>query len=142
MKSLQEEFADAIRARLFSLRVQAVGLLDTPLARGADEITCGIAVTGAIFRPKAQSPEAPVITTTSLAVDVAFGPKVARAQEIKNSVYRYFVDEWHGMTGSLGDYEVQAMLLTGYSQSIMEGTDLGVESYGFQVQHTHEPRGG
>ena len=143
MASIQKSLADFLTPKLTSLGVARVGLLSIkPPDSGSDKVFCSISVGGAAFEPQ-DLDSAPVIVTTDLAVDFVFEPRAPNLQDRKDAIFDYLVDEVHGFAGkfSSGDpFMVMSLTLTGYGQSVLEGTDVSVESYGMRAQWHKEAR--
>ena len=138
MASIQQSVADYIRAPLRALGVNRVGLLSVKAPEsGGKSVICGVTVESATFEQQ-QDDEAPLIVVSALALDFIYEAQVSNPQNIKDRVYEYFLNELHGFAGRLkadDPFSIMNMALTSYGQSILEGTDLGVESYALAVMH-------
>ena len=108
-------------------------------------VLCSIEVQSASFDAQLQT-AVPLRVQTVLNVNFTIEPRVRRQQERRDWLYKFFTDVVHGWAGTMSvrntagvsseeGYSVQGMLLTGYSQGIIEGTEISVEQFGVLVPH-------
>ena len=123
--------------------VDSIGLLvvDPPDQEGGS-LTCSIEVSQASFDAQVSSYSA-LRVSTQMTINFTIEPGVARQQEKRDWLYRFFTDQIQGFTGVIPDgapeaeqYSIQGILLTGYSQGLLEGTEVSAEQYGILVPNT------
>ena len=130
---------------LTDLGVDEIQLIRTePAVTDGSSLFCTVEVAGTQFDTQIRSSQ-PLRVASTIGATFVLEPRVLRKQEKREAIYDYFVDHWHGFTGRLPtpgldpehpeQYDVFSTLLTGYSQDILENTEVSVESYVLVVEH-------